>query len=475
MPEDKFDLQEGLSIYRYIMPTIESNMYMVYGKGSALAIDPNENEEAIATLMDREITKVIILLTHEHIDHISGVNRFRRQFGEVEVICSKLCAGRIGNPSKNLAKFWDVIIMEKDEFAQKQADELIDRSYTCFADETFHDTMEFDFDGHRIRLTAAPGHSPGGSLIFLDETVAFTGDNLVEGNGVITRFPGGKKKDFWNVTAPMLEELKDDCFIFPGHGMPGRMMEMRQYLTDFKRKDNESGHSEKSQKKRLVEGNQVKRMTLAIYCSGDAGKDVLKLAQDNNRWEQIIFVDDVVDEKEVCGIPVYRFREMAEWAGDLEFAIANGEPKNRETLFNKVKSAGYKLATIISSKACIEKGTTIGEGCIIHDCHVGANTIIRENVVINGESSIGHHSVVGAHSVIAWHVFASGGCRIDDFVYIAPFAMLRDKIHIGKYAIISMGAVILRNVKEEAIMVGNPAKRIGKNEEHRVFNMFNLN
>ena len=50
--------------------------------------------------------------------------------------------------------------------------------------------------------------------------------------------------------------------------------------------------------------------------------------------------------------------------------------------------------------------------------------------------------------------------------------MTKDSIRIGKEAIISLGTVLLRNVRPRAIMVGNPARRIGENETGRVFGMF---
>lgn len=47
--------------------------------------------------------------------------------------------------------------------------------------------------------------------------------------------------------------------------------------------------------------------------------------------------------------------------------------------------------------------------------------------------------------------------------------MLKDRIHIGKDSIIGLGAVVLRNVREKSIMIGNPAKKIGYNNERKVF------
>ena len=75
-------------------------------------------------------------------------------------------------------------------------------------------------------------------------------------------------------------------------------------------------------------------MILAIYCAGGLGKEVYDLALYVNRarnlWTDIVFVDDVKEEKTYCGTAVYEFSEMESIRKDLEFIIANGEPKIRE-------------------------------------------------------------------------------------------------------------------------------------------------
>ena len=68
--------------------------------------------------------------------------------------------------------------------------------------------------------------------------------------------------------------------------------------------------------------------------------------------------------------------------------------------------------------------------------------------------------------------FIGGYTSIGNKVYLGPGAMVKDRITIGDSAILSLGAVALRNVRERAIMIGNPAKIIGYNTEDKVFGMF---
>lgn len=213
-------------------------------------------------------------------------------------------------------------------------------------------------------------------------------------------------------------------------------------------------------------------MILAIYCAGGLGKEVISLARSVNRWEEIIFVDDVVLETHKAGARILRFNEVEAYRGNIEFIIANGEPAAREKLYRKLKELEYPMTTLIGSGCSILPETTIGEGCIIYNSGISANVKIGCNTLINVNVIIGHDTEIGANCVISANSFIGGVSCIDEKVYIAPGALIKDRVHIARSAIVGLGAVILRNVREKAIMVGNPAKRIGYNTLEKVFNIF---
>jgi len=231
----KLDIN-GKTFYRYKMPAIESNMYILAEGKSALIIDPNINQDALKEMQECGVRDVIVLLTHEHFDHISGVNWLRGYFSTV-VVCSSICAEQLTDPSKNEAKFWEVMIMDKPKEIQEIGRAVKDEGYTCTADRTYEGEVNFCWQGHRVRMIQAPGHSKGGSLIWLDETILFSGDNLVNGAGVICRPPYGSKREYTAVTRPMLEALPDDCDVLPGHGEPEKLGVLRKYLEFFGKTD----------------------------------------------------------------------------------------------------------------------------------------------------------------------------------------------------------------------------------------------
>ena len=215
-------------------------------------------------------------------------------------------------------------------------------------------------------------------------------------------------------------------------------------------------------------------MTLAIYCAGGLGKEILALARCVCVWDAIIFVDDITDAEWYEGAKVFKFDNLCEYNDEMEFIIANGEPAVREILYKKIKAAGYKMATIYGPNCSILPGTSVGEGCILCDGYVSAGVVIEPNVLFNGKAMVGHDAIIGAHSVVSALCFIGGCAEIGRRVYLGPGAMVKDRVKICSDAIISLGAVVLRYVKEKAIMMGNPAKLIGYNTEGRVFNMFEI-
>lgn len=230
----KHYIEKSNRIYIYAMPVLDSRMYIVLNdqnEREALIIDPLCNEDAKSII--RELTHATILLTHSHYDHISGVNWLREQI-DCTLYCSDICAKKIADPCKNLAAFAPALIIEKSEEEKARCMNFLDLKYSCQADKTFEKETSFDFGSYHVDIIHTPGHSDCSQCIQLTTKnnnltpiIVFTGDSLVNGHEVITRLPGGSKKDYMNITKPYLDSLADDVIIMPGHGDWGLLPEIR--------------------------------------------------------------------------------------------------------------------------------------------------------------------------------------------------------------------------------------------------------
>lgn len=213
-----------MEVLSYLCQPLDSRMYCLIENQSAIIIDPCVDESLKKVLEQKEITKILVLLTHEHYDHISGVNWIRDICLDTHVFCSCGCARNLRHPEDNLSAFSEVLLMDMER-ENNSFNGLNFQPYSCEADETFEGEYEFIWQGHKIFLKETPGHSKGSICILVDEKILFSGDTLVTGHETILRLPGGSKKDFANITLPYLESLEREIMVYPGHGKPQKLAE----------------------------------------------------------------------------------------------------------------------------------------------------------------------------------------------------------------------------------------------------------
>lgn len=213
---DEYNI-EGYKVYRYIMPVIASNMYIVVVGYKALIVDPHESREALKLLQKNGVQDVLIILTHEHYDHISGVNFFRKHFS-CTVYGNRICGEYVKDPMKNMAAFLMIMFVGHTDEERSQLEKLVDENYSCFIDVDFQGNIDIEWEGIYIKLVETPGHSMGSICAILNDMYIFTGDSLLNGEKIITKFPGGSKKLYVDKTKPFLCGLNKNTKVFPGHG-----------------------------------------------------------------------------------------------------------------------------------------------------------------------------------------------------------------------------------------------------------------
>jgi sugar O-acyltransferase (sialic acid O-acetyltransferase NeuD family) len=197
-------------------------------------------------------------------------------------------------------------------------------------------------------------------------------------------------------------------------------------------------------------------------------KEVLEVIYQLNQLENLVFYDDVNDnvpEKLFGQFPVLRTIQEASVyfkTIDNHFAIGIGNPVLRKKIYDKFTALGGEFISTISPLATIgtfgvdigqgsnvlpgtifSNGITIGKGCIVyynsiitHDCTIGDFVEISPSVTLLGRSEIGSYSQIGSNATI-----------------------LPD-IKIGKNVIIGAGSVVTKDLPDNCVAVGVPAKII---------------
>ncbi len=213
-------------------------------------------------------------------------------------------------------------------------------------------------------------------------------------------------------------------------------------------------------------------MILGIYGSGGSGREARDVADILNNWEEIIFIDDTVEEgifKGLKRMPFEIFCQTYE-KENAEVIIALGEPEYKLCLYNKVKEKGYPFANIIHPRAWISPSAKIGKGIIVKaDVLISCDTIIEDNVGIEALATVGHDCIVRAHCQLSSGVVMGGRSEVGEGTYVGMNVPIKEKIKIGSNSIIGMGSVVQKDIPENVIALGNPARAMKYKNESKVF------
>lgn len=153
--------------------------------------------------------------------------------------------------------------------------------------------------------------------------------------------------------------------------------------------------------------------------------------------------------------------EIPQYVEECEFVITVGFIKNpalRIKLYNKVKTAGGRLATIIASTAHVSKYAELGEGTVImHHAFVNAGARIGDNCIINTFVNIEHDAVVGNQCHISTGTMVNGECKIGENCFIGSQSVCANCIEIASDIIVGAGSVVRKSIRMKGIYAGNPA------------------
>jgi|SRR5665647_155721 len=142
--------------------------------------------------------------------------------------------------------------------------------------------------------------------------------------------------------------------------------------------------------------------------------------------------------------------------------VGIGDPILRKKVVDKLPS-NTMYTTIIHPSAVISQWVEIGEGSIIT-----AGTIITCNVKIgkhahlNLHTTIGHDCEIGDYFTTTPGTNISGNCKFGDGVYFGTNSAVKQGIEICNNVTIGMGGVVVKNILEPGVYVGNPVKKLGK-------------
>jgi acetyltransferase EpsM len=203
------------------------------------------------------------------------------------------------------------------------------------------------------------------------------------------------------------------------------------------------------------------------------GTVVASTVEDINKinpvWEIIGFLNDF-DTGDINGYPILGdiSKESVDKYRDDEnvfFFYSLISVKLNHKFIHKLHDLNLpveRFATIIHPTAVVSKFAEIGYGVAIQPLvNISPNVKIGNHIHVFAQAMIGHDAVLRDYSYVANNACIGGHTTLEEGAYIGTNATTIEKIKIGKWSIVGMGTVVIRNVEDYNIVVGNPSRVIG--------------
>lgn len=209
---------------------------------------------------------------------------------------------------------------------------------------------------------------------------------------------------------------------------------------------------------------------LLIYGASGHGKVVLDAAEAAS-WEVLGFADDdpTKDGMELCGCSVVAcgLAETVNLAEHTETSVvvAVGSNKQRRRILETLSAAGVTIATVIHPDAVISETASIGRGSVIFaGVVVNADAKVGDNVILNTGATIDHDNVIGDHAHISPGANLGGTVSVGEETHVGIGATVSNNLSIGARSIIGAGAVVVRDIPDDVVAYGCPARVVRRNQ-----------
>lgn len=170
----------------------------------AIVVDPgDEVDDLLAAVASHRLRVQHILLTHAHVDHVTGVARAK------EALKAPVFLHR-----DDLPLYENVVAQGKMFGFKVDPAPAVDR---------FYDSSPIHFGDYEVRVHHTPGHCPGGVCLQVGRkgeagAHLLVGDTLFAGAIGRTDLPGGNYSVLMRSITDVLFALGDAAVVYPGHG-----------------------------------------------------------------------------------------------------------------------------------------------------------------------------------------------------------------------------------------------------------------
>ncbi len=207
-----------------------------------------------------------------------------------------------------------------------------------------------------------------------------------------------------------------------------------------------------------------------IYGCGDMGIQTYNILKYDIDIEILGFFDDDKQKQgeSFINLPVFGdWKEIKKLRSkyNIGYGIATvGDNKIRSDITSKIKNEGLEIITAIHPKSFIDNVENIGEGTIIEmGAFIHPGTKIGDGCFICCGAVVAHNSNVGDYVLLAGGVIFGSRVNIGNYSLIGVGANISPYVSIGNNVIVGTGSSVIKNLPDNVIAAGVPAKILREN------------
>lgn len=147
--------------------------------------------------------------------------------------------------------------------------------------------------------------------------------------------------------------------------------------------------------------------------------------------------------------------------------LAGMSPESRQFLIDFYKETNIfkNLSSLIHPSASIAQNVSIQNGVRIEQgTIIGPYADIGKYTFINRGAIIGHHTIICENVNINPGVIINGLCFVGANTTIGSGAIINEGIKIGANCVIGSGSLVTRDIVDDVVAYGSPAKIIRENK-----------
>lgn len=189
-----------------------------------------------------------------------------------------------------------------------------------------------------------------------------------------------------------------------------------------------------------------------IYGAGGFGREVLWLSKSIKELQVIGFLDDDTSITICENLPVQHAVKK-----DMQVVIAIANSLARKKIVQN--AVGIQYLNLVHPDSDTGMQCNMGGGNIICKGVICTTHVaIANHVIINLNATIGHDTEIENFVSIMPGVHISGNVHIGEGVLIGTGAVILPGITIGKWSKVGAGAVITKDVPDNAVVAGVPGR-----------------